>query len=153
MSEIHESRDILCPFEDVPRAAEHFLTTLPLENGKRVIELHVTIGDLSVARKADLELTPRSAFPTLKIMEIGWQPHDGGPYPTFHGTLSVEEIDGLFSRLDLDGTYEPPLGLAGLAFDAVLGHRLAVAAVRQLLSDLKLGFELAYQTGMTVPAN
>jgi hypothetical protein len=136
VSEIHESRDILCPFEDVPRAAEHFLTTLPLENGKRVIELHVTIGDLSVARKADLELTPRSAFPTLKIMEIGWQPHDG-----------------VFSRLDLDGTYEPPLGLAGLAFDAVLGHRLAVAAVRQLLSDLKLGFELAYQTGMTVPAN
>lgn len=152
MSEIHESRDILCPFEDVPLAAEHFLTTLPLKNGKRVIDLHVTIADLSISRKADLELTCTRAFSAFKIMEIAWQPHDGGPYPLFHGTLSVEEIDGLFSRLDLDGTYEPPLGLAGLAFDAVLGHRLAIETARQFLGDVKLGFELAFQTGMTVPA-
>jgi hypothetical protein len=33
-----------------------------------------------------------------------------------------------YCRIDLDGSYEPPLGLAGAVFDSVLGHHIAVAA-------------------------
>ena len=70
--------------------------------------------------------------------------------PVLPGTLSVEESDGNFSRLDLDGSYETPPSFAGALFDAVIGQRIIFAACRQLLDRIKTGFELAFQTGMTI---
>jgi hypothetical protein len=83
-------------------------------------------------------------------MSVAVQPHEGGLYPTFRGTLSVEEEAGNFCRLDLDGAYTPPLGLAGAAFDAMLGHRIAVEIARAFLDEIRIGIELPFQTGMTV---
>jgi hypothetical protein len=152
MSDIHECLTVLCPFDQTPQAAKAYMDSLPLDDGKRVVAIRFEIGDLIVERRADLSLKHARAYPGYEVMDIQWAPHEGGLYPVFKGILSVEETGGNFCRLDLDGSYEPPLGMAGAMFDAVVGHRIAVATSRQLLDDIKTGFELAFQTGMTVAA-
>jgi uncharacterized membrane protein len=82
-------------------------------------------------------------------MEIKWRAHDGGLYPIFRGTLTVEDETGKYCRLDLDGSYEPPLGLAGAVFDSVLGHHIAVGVARELLNEIKTGLEQAFNSGAT----
>jgi hypothetical protein len=150
MSEIHECLTVLCPFDQTPKAAQAYVASLPEEDGKHLIPIRISVGDLTVERRADLKINHSRAYPGFEIMEIAWKPHDGGPYPVFRGTLSVEDVGGNFSRLDLDGAYDPPGGIAGAAFDAVVGHRIAVAGARQLLEEIKHGMELAFQTGATV---
>jgi hypothetical protein len=151
MSEIHECLTVLCPFDRMPGAAAAYVASLPVEDGKAVIPIRVSIGDVVVERRADLVLKHARAYPGYEIMDILWQPHDGGPYPTFRGVLSVEEEGGTHCRLDLDGSYEPPLGIAGAVFDAVVGHRIAVSAARTLLEEIKTGCELAFKTGGSIP--
>lgn len=143
MNEIHESLTILRSIEQIPDAATAYVAQLPLRDGKAIVPIRVSIGDLVVERTADLTLTHVRAFPGYEIMDIHWGPHDGGPYPIFHGTLSAEATGSTFSRLDLDGKYETPLGIAGAMFDAVVGHRIAVSAARTMLAEIKRGFEAA----------
>jgi hypothetical protein len=150
MSDIHESLTVLCPFDQVPQAASNYMSALPLLDGKTVMMLRVNVGDLIVERRADLTLNHARAYPGYEIMEITWSPHDGGLYPVFHGTLSVEDVTGNYCRLDLDGKYAPPFGLAGAVFDAVAGHSIAVATARELLDDIRIGLELAFQTGAAI---
>jgi hypothetical protein len=47
--------------------------------------------------------------------------------------------------LELSGTYEPPLGLAGMVFDAVLGQRIAQETARELLRKLAATIETQYR--------
>lgn len=149
-SEIHESLTVLCPFDQVPAAAAAYVATLPVQDDVAIVPLRVTVGDLVVERLADLSLKHARAYPGYEIMEIKWRAHEGGPYPKFRGTLTVEDVTGNYCRFDLDGAYEPPLGLAGAVFDHVVGHHIAVAAARQLLDEIKTGVELAFQTGATI---
>jgi hypothetical protein len=150
MSEIHECLTVHCPFDHVPAAADAYIASLPQHDGRAVVALRVAIGDVVVERRADLTLTHSHAYSGYEIMAIGWQAHDGGLYPVFRGTLCVEDGTGNFCRIDLDGTYVPPLGIAGAVFDAVAGHRIAVEAARQLLDEIRIGLEFAFQTGLTV---
>lgn len=150
MSEIHECLTVLCPFDQVPQAAAAYVATLPVEDGSPVVALRVHVGDVIVERRADLILKPARSYPGYEILDIEWRPHDGGLYPVFRGILSVEEVTGNFCRLDLDGAYVPPLGLAGAVFDSVVGHHIALAAARELLDEIKTGVELAFQTGATI---
>lgn len=150
MSDIHESLTVLCPFDQVPAAAEHYISTLPGRDGKAIVTLRIMAGDLLVERRADLTLTESDAGAGAAIMDISWGPHDGGPYPIFRGTLHAVGTGGNFCRLDLDGSYVPPFQLAGAVFDAVLGHRIAVAAARELLDDIRIGVEFVFQTGATL---
>jgi hypothetical protein len=153
MSDIRECLTALCPYDQTPQAAIAYLDSLPLEDGKRVAVIRVEAGDLTLERRVDMSLhasQQAQADPGSIIMDIQWAAHDGGLYPVFTGTLTVEDTGGNFCRLNLDGSYEPPLGFAGQLFDAVIGQRIALAACRQLLDDIKTSFELAFQTGMTI---
>ncbi|GAC1543605.1 MAG: hypothetical protein NVS2B17_23650 [Candidatus Velthaea sp.] len=68
---------------------------------------------------------------------ISWAPEGGGPYPTFTGTLKIENSDDYNAfYLAIDGSYRPPFAQAGDAFDFVLGHRIANAAAANLLADI-----------------
>jgi hypothetical protein len=152
MNTIHESLTVLCPFDQIARAIATFTATLPSEDGKAVIAIRVTVGDLIVERRADLVLRNARSYVGAHIMDVELRPHDGGLYPTFRGTLGVEEGVGNFCRLDLDGGYVPPLGLAGAMFDAVAGRHIAIAATRELLDTIRIGIEFAFQTGATIGA-
>lgn len=68
---------------------------------------------------------------------VTWLPEKSGPYPAFSGELVIENADDYSSfYLVLKGTYEPPLGAVGAAFDAIVGHRIAESTARNLLATI-----------------
>ena len=115
-----------------------------------VVALRASVGDLVIERRADLVLKHKRALPGYEIMELGCEPHDGGAYPHFRGTLIVEDMGANYCRLELSGGYTPPLGIMGATFDAIAGHHIAVAVARELLDEIRIGFEFAFQTGLTM---
>ncbi len=132
MSTIHEYTTVQCPFDEVPdRLYAHF------DGGDATMPLRVKIGDLKVERDVDFHLTTKPAYPGYKILDLTWRPKDGGPYPAFAGTLTVAEDAIGWSRIEIDGDYRPPFGIAGAAFDAAVGHRLAQGTATELLAELK----------------
>jgi hypothetical protein len=83
------------------------------------------------------DMTPRYS--------VQWAPAEPGPFPLFAGELHVEndeDYDAFW--LVLEGTYEPPLGLAGAAFDAILGSRIAAVCARNLLASIAAAVEAEY---------
>ena len=132
MSTLRDFTTVACPFDEVPdRLRAHF------EGGTAVLPLRVTFGDLKIERDVEIHLTSKPAYPGYRLLDLTWAPKDGGPYPTFAGTLSVAEDAAGWSRIEIDGTYSPPLGIAGMAFDAVVGHRIAQATATELLAEIK----------------
>lgn len=68
---------------------------------------------------------------------IRWEATGGGLFPTFAGELTVRAEDRYETcTLELRGAYEPPLGIAGRAFDATIGSYVAGATARELLHDI-----------------
>lgn len=153
MSDVRESLTLLCPYDQAPEAAIAYLNSLPSDDGTRVAVVRAKCGELLVERRVAVRLhepRPRHHGQGVAIMDIRWDPHDCDPRPTFTGTLTVEDGGGNFSHLTLVGRYEAPDSFSGQLFDAVLGNRIALATCRQLLDDIKTGFEFAFQTGMTI---
>jgi hypothetical protein len=65
---------------------------------------------------------------------VTWEPVDGGPFPSFSGRLRVwGEDDPNASFIELDGSYQPPLGAFGVAFDATVGRSIAERTAREFL--------------------
>ena len=132
MSNIHEYTTVECPFDEVPdRLYAHF------DGGDATLPLRVKLGDLKLERDVDFHLASKPAYPGYKLLDVSWSPADGGPYPKFTGTLSVAEDAVGWSRIELDGAYRPPFGIAGVAFDAAVGHRIAQGTATELLADIK----------------
>ncbi len=132
MSTIHEFTTVGCPFDKVPeRLVAHF------DGGKAILPLRVRIGELKLERDVEFHLKSKPAYPGYALLDVSWSPKKGGPYPSFSGTLSVAEDAVGWSRLEIDGTYEPPFGVAGAAFDAAVGNRIAQGTAVELLSELK----------------
>jgi hypothetical protein len=80
------------------------------------------------------DMTPR--------MSVHWRDAYDGPYPHFHGTISVAgDEDYSAFWLVLDGEYAPPGGLGGQLFDAVIGNRIADITARGLLEEIRADTE------------
>jgi uncharacterized membrane protein len=76
---------------------------------------------------------------------IRWKPQ-GGPYPEFEGELVVRADETWeTSRLELRGSYRPPGGIAGAAFDLVVGGRIASSTAQALLRRLGDEMETRYR--------
>ena len=98
------------------------------------------IANVMVEREVMLKMIPVKTDPRLAMLEIRWHPVSG-PYPSFTGTLLARRGDGHSCRLEIEGEYTPPGGIAGAAFDAVLGRGIAVEGVLDLLKRLQTAFE------------
>ena len=74
---------------------------------------------------------------------IRWEPEGAGPFPEFSGHLTIwSEDDPERSFLEIEGTYEPPVGpVIGEAFDAAIGHLISMRTAKALLEDVKAGIE------------
>jgi len=132
MSTIRDFTTVKCPFDELPdRLYAHF------DGGDATMPLRVRIGDLKLERDVEFHLNTKPAYPGYKLLDVSWKPADGGPYPAFAGTLSIAEDAVGWSRIEIDGTYRAPFGIAGAAFDAALGHRIAEGTVTELLAEIK----------------
>lgn len=86
-----------------------------------------------------------SASDASDTILVRWEAVGGGPYPRFEGKISVKgDEDYISFRLVLDGSYEPPLGMPGEVFDALIGRWIAIATARDLLQRLRDAIEASH---------
>jgi hypothetical protein len=118
--------------------AEH---AAPNGEGARVL-LHA--GEAAQPAIVSLHPAHRPADMTPRY-KVHWEAERHGPYPVFDGELTVgadEDYDAFW--LVLDGSYAPPGGIVGEVFDAVIGHRIAMASARSLLTDMRTQIEARF---------
>jgi hypothetical protein len=157
MSDLHQRIFVNCPAHAAPeyiaryfdskRSPGHGGSNDPIRLALRApVSLPALQTEIVLQRDVVATVAPQSdAGGNLAKMSVDWEPAGGGPFPQFHGTLVASNDEGYESfSLVLDGAYEPPLGASGAAFDAALGHRIAIATARNLLSEVRDGIEKAY---------
>jgi hypothetical protein len=66
---------------------------------------------------------------------VAWQPGWRFPLPDLHALLSVR-VNAPTTDITLRCDYQPPFGFAGEIFDALIGHRIAVSTMRNLLAEI-----------------
>lgn len=104
--------------------------------------LHVRVGALDVSAPIDVELGPAEDLQSSPLgypitqFTIAWQAQAPRWFPQLHGKLLVYPLSSTETQLELEATYEPPLGLIGDAFDAAVGHRVAHPSVYNFLRDI-----------------
>jgi len=70
------------------------------------------------------------------VISLTWHANRRSKYfPVLTGDIFLHPRNG-GTLIELDGAYRPPLGLAGLVFDRVLGRRIATAAAVGFVSAL-----------------
>lgn len=57
-------------------------------------------------------------------------------FPVMKAQLSFWPLTSTETQLEIEGAYQPPLGLLGNAADAAVGHRLAEATVHRFLDEV-----------------
>ncbi len=146
MSQLLERHVVRCPYH----LAQRFLADSvgPSAQSETPTSLELT------ASGPGIELTKRvvATFgPSTDPMhfdqpwKLNWKP-EAGPYPEFDGELTVRADETYESALlELRGSYRPPGGALGAAFDWAAGSRIATATARELLARLGNDMEARYQ--------
>ena len=152
MSDINESIILECPPE---RALKYLLDHFEKSadgSGQAMLRLTATVGPddgshVTVNRDATATFAPASGAGGLEYQVlIEWAPTSHEPLPSFSGIFRVQwDEDYGRCRLVLEGQYDPPLGVIGKAFDAVVGHRIARNTVSTMLEQLRLDIEAAHR--------
>ena len=98
---------------------------------------------ISLRKPVDVRTENQSEWANGDLsIRLRWEP-DGGPFPTFDGVLRMESGEDGGVDFALEGSYEPPGGVPGKAFDALLGHRIAATTARDFLERLRRYIEHA----------
>jgi hypothetical protein len=143
MSVVKERLFVKAPYTQARGAFERRLGLSPARgHGTCVLTLPFPIGeDHEVARvvTATTEKLPGTANYTSHY-RIAWdagRTARGIPTPGFAGTLTLSTgEDYSETELKLDGGYDAPGGVAGRAFDELLGRRIAHATLSALLNGV-----------------
>lgn len=133
---------VSCPIAEAQSRLETFFAKNRGSDGVTHLGLRVPLGGiadgLALEHEANVEARRGRDDQNLNdLIRIRWQPEGGGPYPSFEGTLVTwAEHDPTETFIELDGTYTPPLGAGGEAFDASLGRAIAHRTARAFLEDV-----------------
>jgi len=96
--------------------------------------------NLGVEREVEVAFVPLRGYKgeaqLHDELQFTWAPVGGGPYPAFAGTMHMHP-QGSDTEIVLSGEYQPPFGVLGEAFDAVIGKRIAEATAQTLLEELR----------------
>jgi hypothetical protein len=150
MSHIEERTAVACPLaQAAARIRRFFRENGPPSGDTTQLDLRVDIALPGIGSLLELQ---RSVVVTLQEhhlpgdetprYRIQWATRVPGPFPLFAGELRVDEWTDYDSfSLRLEGDYEPPLGIAGEAFDIVLGKRIAHVTAVDLLARIRTAIE------------
>jgi hypothetical protein len=148
MTEVYGKITVKAPYSVAMDAIVRFLKAR-----KNRIPLNVPLKRLGLGTDFGLEREVNVAFLPVKghkgerqlhdELHLAWEPASGGPFPTFQGKLKMHPL-GLDTELILTGEYQPPLGVVGEAFDAVIGKHISEATAQELLQALREGLEADY---------
>ncbi len=144
MTQIDGDVVVDCPTGEAAAYLAETFERLGPKGGPAVLALCVPVGDVTIAREVIVRIAQPKAAPGRRVLSVTWTPKNGGPYPNFSGTLALTDHEPHKCQLTIGGSYGPPGGLAGVAFDAVVGRRMANASLKALLLTLKAAIETAH---------
>jgi hypothetical protein len=146
MSLLLERHIVRCPYNRAQHYLAESIAARAASGEKSLLTLTVLGPGLELIK--DVVVTFGAAVDPMHFDEpwkIHWEPQHG-PYPEFDGELTVRaDEDYSSSLLELRGTYRPPGGVLGAAFDWALGARIATATARALLKRVGDEMEQRYQ--------
>lgn len=152
MTQLNERAYVQVPYN---RAADHLTSYLEhigwSPGSPATLQLRIDAADLGAPATLSVAHDVTARFERIddprhltKPMRVEWSPAGGGPFPSFKGSLTISEDEDYGTCiLTLSGEYEPPLGVVGMGFDAIVGRRIAVATARRLLGQIRDGMEAA----------
>ncbi|HLI97373.1 MAG TPA: hypothetical protein VKT72_14990 [Candidatus Baltobacteraceae bacterium] len=147
MTTLREIIEIPLPAKAVEESLLRYLESRRGADGTMSLPLRVPLSDFGIPSGLGVEHTVQVRVNRRRDEDnlndefaIAWKPEKDGSYPAFSGRIIVwSEGDPGAAYIELRGTYEPPLGTAGLLFDAALGTAIARSTARRLLEDLREG--------------
>ena len=106
-------------------------------------QLHVQLGALDLASAVQIDVGPiedtlsaPNGYP-ITVFPLSWySKHHPGLFPHMRAKLLVYALSKKETQLELEGSYDPPLGLLGDALDALVGHHSAEASVLQFIQNI-----------------
>lgn len=147
MSHLSERRTIRCPYN----LAQGYLretVSARAESGERGL-LTLTLSGPGIDLSKEVLVTFGAAVDPMHFDQpwrIHWKPQ-AGPYPEFNGELTVRADETYkTSILELTGSYRPPGGALGAAFDWAAGSRIATLTAQTLLRQIADGMEARYHS-------
>jgi hypothetical protein len=101
--------------------------------------LHVQIAGLEIGKEVEIEVGEARDDGQTALFPVRWRATgQDWLFPSMKGEIEVTALDNFapLTQVALRGRYRPPASLIGALGDAVIGHRLAEAAVRHFVLDL-----------------
>ena len=151
MAQLYQRRYLACPYNRArDLLAESVRSAVETGEGQLVRLTPGLPALLGIELGHDVIVTVKPAADPMHFDEpwhLHWEP-TSGLYPVFDGTLTIRADESYASSvLELQGKYQPPLGVAGAMFDAALGQRIAHETARELLRRLATTIEAQYRAG------
>lgn len=149
MSNLYQRRYLNCPYNRAKELLAEAVEAAATSGDAGLLRLRLPVTDTASLSKDVLVSFERGDDPMHfdQPWKVRWEPAAGGLYPVFTGTLTIRADDSYeTSMLELAGSYEPPLGALGAAFDAVVGSRIAHGTARDLLRTIGTGIEARFRS-------
>ncbi len=137
-SEVRErlTADAVSVFRDATKVAAERASTLASELRVNLGGIEVS-ADIAIDVKAVEEIPASGSSPQKTKISLEWEAAKlPRLFPLMRADLFVYPLTATETQLDLDGRYEPPLGVIGGLMDSVVGHRLAEASIHQFIRDI-----------------
>jgi hypothetical protein len=150
MSNLKETIEAQCPTFYALHHVERFFTVARRDRVPGTLTLRLDLSSLKLPGSSQASHTVKvkheiAGEEGARRLVLAWDPRDQS-VPRFEGTLSCAPAEPGKTIITLEGTYTPPLGVAGKAFDLVVGNKIAAATAQALLADIKAFVESDYQT-------
>lgn len=143
MSDLLERRFVLCPYN----LAQGYLADIVGRRTGTRGPLTLTLALPGAELLKEVVVTYDAAVDPMHF-DQPWHAHwtpKAGPYPDFDGELTVRADETYAScLLELQGSYRPPGGALGAAFDRTVGHHIAKATAQALLQRIGAELEARY---------
>jgi hypothetical protein len=145
MSELLERRVVRCPYHLAQRYLAQSIGSRAASQAPGPLTLTLSLPGAELVK--EVVVAYGAAVDPMHFDEpwrIHWKPQ-AGPYPEFDGELTVRADETYESALlELKGSYRPPGGALGAAFDWAVGGRIAAATAQALLDRLGQEMETRY---------
>ena len=106
-------------------------------------ELHVNVAGFEIGTDIAIRLIEIGERPSdvksprTTTFALEWEAaHRPRLFPFMHAELVVYPLTSTETQLERVSRYDPPLGVVGAALDALVGHRIADAAVHRFLNEV-----------------
>lgn len=130
------SKGALTIFQSATKAADSRARSIASELRVQMGGIGVQADIIISIRKIDENASGATGGPITRL-HLEWQAAKApNLFPIMKAELALYPLTSTETQLDFLGFYKPPLGVAGKALNAIVGHRIAEVAVHRFLSEV-----------------